>query len=71
MPKPEPYDLVDADKFGHDQPPELLGYVTRMLAQVALEREGIINDRDAEERLAAEIAVTVQAWLDVGKARPI
>ena len=73
MPKPKPYDLVDADRFRfrHDQPPELLGYVTRMLAQVALEREGIINDRDAEERLAAEIAVTVQAWLDVGKARPI
>ena len=71
MPKPEPYDLVDADRFRHDQPPELLGFVARMLAQIAIEGAGMARDHDAEDRLAAEIMVTVQNWLDVGTARPI
>ena len=71
MPKPEPYDLVDADRFRHDQPPELLGFVARMLAQIAIEGAGMARDHDAEDRLAAEIMVTVQNWLDIGKERPV
>ena len=50
---------------------QIVKYFAAMLARVALEGEGIINDRDAEDRLAAEIIVAVQTWLDVGKERPI
>ena len=49
----------------------IVNYFAAMLARVALEGEGIINDRDAEDRLAAEIMVAVQNWLDIGKERPV
>ena len=46
---------------------EVVRYFAQMLARVALEHEGIENDRDAEARLAEAIMEAVQRWLDVGE----
>ena len=45
---------------------EIVNYFARMLAQVALESEGIEGDRDAEARLAEAIMEAVRTWLDIG-----
>jgi hypothetical protein len=45
----------------------LVRYFAEMLAKVALEHEGVENDRDAEVRLAEAIMEAVQTWLDVGE----
>lgn len=45
----------------------LVKYFAQMLARVALEREGVDGDKDAEERLAEVIMDAVQTWLDVGE----
>jgi hypothetical protein len=46
---------------------EIVKYFAQMLAKVALESEGVENDRDAEARLAEAIMEAVQTWLDVGE----